>query len=312
MNRKIDMEWLQKYVAILMLLAILLPIASAAITYPTLNGYVTDNANIITPEYREKITSLADKINKETTVEIAVLTIDSLEGDSPENYAVQTFRQNGVGKKDNNNGLLILVAKNDRKYRFEVGYGLESTIPDAMKVPIGDKIITPNFRNEDYGKGIYESMLVIEGLATNNTEVLSKYGLINSNINSGSGGTGGGADSGIFVIMLFVVFGIIAVVFVLMMRNNTRNNTRNNRETYSPPSSVPYIPPTTYRPSPMRSSDSSRSTSSSSSSSNTRRSSSYSSYGGSSHSHSSSTGFGGGFGGFGGGRSGGGGFGGGW
>jgi uncharacterized protein len=297
MNRKIDMKWLQKYVTVLMLLVVLLPIASATITYPTLNGYVTDNANIITPEYREKITDLADKINKETTVEIAVLTIQSLEGDSPENYAVQTFRQNGVGKKDNNNGLLILVAKDERKYRFEIGYGLEGTIPDAMKVPIGDKIITPNFKNGDYGKGIYESMLAIEGLVTNNTEVLSKYGLIDSNLNSGSGG---GDGSGMFMIIVLVAIGIFGIIFIFVMRDSTRGKDS------SPSPSIP----TTYRPPPYtRSSGSSRSTSSSSSSSSTRRSSSYSSYGGSSHrSHSS----GGGFSGFGGGKSGGGGFGGGW
>lgn len=298
MNREINMEWLQKYIAILMLLAILLPVASA-ITYPTLNGYVTDNANIIDADYKQKITDLADKINKETTVEIAVLTIESLEGDSPENYALQTFRQNGVGKKDNNNGLLILVAKNDRKYKFEVGYGLEGTIPDAMKVPIGDKIITPNFRNGDYGKGIYESMIVIEGLATNNTEVLSKYGMIQKS--GGESGSGGGGGDAMFIIMAIVVIGIFGVIFIFTMINN-------NRGTYSSPS--PSLP-TTYSPPPYTrsSGSSSRSTSSSSSSSSTRRSSSY---GGSSHSHSPSHSFGGGFGGFGGGRSGGGGFGGGW
>ncbi len=292
-------KWLQKYITIMMLLVVLLPVASA-ITYPTLNGYVTDNANIITPEYREKITDLADKINKETTVEIAVLTIESLEGDSHENYALQTFRQNGVGKKDNNNGLLILVAKNERKYKFEVGYGLEGTIPDAMKVPIGDKIITPNFRNGDYGKGIYESMIVIEGLATNNTEVLSKYGMI-QNSGGEQGGDGGGGDA-IFVIIMIVIIGIFGVIFIFAMID---------RGCSSPSPSLP----TTYRPSPYTRSSgsgSSSSTSSGSSSSSTRRSSNSSSYGGSSHSHSSGHSFGGGFGGFGGGRSGGGGFGGGW
>ena len=296
-----DMKWLQKYIAILMLLVVLLPVASA-ITYPTLNGYVTDNANLIDADYKQKITDLADKINKETTVEIAVLTVQSLEEDSPENYAVQTFRQNGVGKKDNNNGLLILVAKNERKYRFEVGYGLEGTIPDAMKVPIGDKIITPNFKNGEYGKGIYESMLAIEGLVTNNTEVLSKYGLINSNPNTGSGGSSGEADSGgIFIIMLLIGIGIVAAIFIFAIRNS--------ESTYSPPS--PSLP-TTYKPPPYTRSTG-RSTSSSSSSSNRR--SSYNSYSSGSISHSHSSGshsFGGGFGGFGGGRSGGGGFGGGW
>jgi len=275
-------------VAILMLLAVLLPIAGA-ITYPQLTGYITDNANIIDSEYEQKITDLADKINKETTVEIAVLTIESLEGEDIDNYAVSTFRQNGVGKKDNNNGLLILVSKNDRKYRFEIGYGLEGTIPDAMKVPIGDKIITPNFKNGDYGKGIYESVVVIEGLVTNNTEVLSKYGIINSNPNSGSGGTDAG---GVLIIILFLTLGIMAVIFVLSVINS-RSGTGTTEST-------PSIP-TTYKPPPYtysgrRSSSGSGSSSSSSSSSNKRRSSG---------SSSSSSGFGGG-------RSGGGGFGGRW
>ena len=287
----INMKWSQKFITIMMLLVVLLPVVNA-INYPQLTGYVTDNANIINTDYKQKITDLADKINKETTVEIAVLTVQSLEGDSPDNYAVQTFRQNGVGKKDNNNGLLILVAKNERKYKFEVGYGLEGTIPDAMKVPIGDKIITPNFRNGDYGKGIYESMLVIEGLVTNNTEVLSKYGLVNSNPPSGT--SGGVEGNGIFIIM-FVVFGIIAVVFIFMIGFSMKDSSKKIN------SSQPSLP-TTYRPSPyLRSSGGS----------SNRRSSNYSS-GGISHSNSSTHSFGGGFGGFGGGRSGGGGFGGGW
>jgi len=167
---------IRKWIPILFIFLLFIQIAGA-INYPQLTEHVTDNAEIIDQEYEQKIIDLAERIEKESTVEIAVLTIESLEGDSPEDYAINTFRKSGVGKKDNNNGLLILVSKNDRKYRFEVGYGLEGTIPDAMKVPIGDKIITPNFKNGDYGKGIYESMLAIEGLVTNNTEVLSKYGL---------------------------------------------------------------------------------------------------------------------------------------
>lgn len=169
-------EILKRWVPILLILLLFIQIAGA-VDYPQLTEHLTDNANIIDNEYKQKIKDLADNIEKNTTVEIAVLTIESLDGDTPENYAINTFRKSGVGKKDKNNGLLILVAKNDRKYRFEVGYGLEGTIPDAMKVPIGDKIITPNFKNGDYGKGIYESMIAIDALVTNNTEVISKYGL---------------------------------------------------------------------------------------------------------------------------------------
>ena len=132
--------------------------------YPQLTGFVTDNANMIDPVYEAKITELAKQIEQKTTVEIAVVTVESLEGESRDIYAVKLFNQAGIGKKDKDNGLLILVAKQEREYRFEVGYGLEGIIDDSMKVNIGDMIILPNFKNGDYGKGIYDSMVAIEKL----------------------------------------------------------------------------------------------------------------------------------------------------
>ncbi|MDY6965696.1 MAG: TPM domain-containing protein [Halobacteriota archaeon] len=186
-----------KWTFLVILVLLLLPITSA-VDYPQLTGFVTDNANMISPEYEDKITGLAEKIERETTVEIAVVTIESLEGESREMYAVNLFEQAGIGKKDLNNGLLILVAKNEREYRFEVGYGLEGTITDSMKVNIGDRIIVPNFRNEDYGKGIYESMLVIEELLKGNEEVVSRYG-------STSGSSGWYAPDIIFIIVIVIL-----------------------------------------------------------------------------------------------------------
>lgn len=198
---------IKKWIPILFILLLFVQIAGA-VDYPQLTEHITDNANIIDNEYKQKINQLAEIIEKNTTVEIAVLTIESLEGDTPENYAINTFRKSGVGKKDKNNGLLILVAKNDRKYRFEVGYGLEGTIPDAMKVPIGDKIITPNFKNGDYGKGIYESMIVIDALITNNTEVISKYGLNQTE-----------TDIPVWLIILIIIIVIIIVIALLTVSN---------------------------------------------------------------------------------------------
>lgn len=193
---------------IIVSLILLLQVASA-VEYPHIEKYVNDYANIIDPEYKDKIQQLAESIDKNTTVEIAVVTIESLEGESPENYANTLFRQAGIGKKDKNNGLLILVAKNDRKYRFEVGYGLEGTITDSYKVPIGTKIIEPNFKQGQYGKGIYESMLVIEGLVTNNSEVVSKYLGSNSGSNSGSD-----IPDWLIVVIIFVIILIVIVVLI--------------------------------------------------------------------------------------------------
>ncbi len=168
---------MMKWALLLLIVFILFMPTASAVNYPQLKGFVTDSASIIDPVYEEKITQLAQKIEKETTVEIAVVTIESLEGESKEMYAVNLFKQAGIGKKDKDNGLLILVAKKEREYRFEVGYGLESTITDSMKVNIGDRIIVPNFRNGEYGKGIYESMVVIEGLVKGNEEIRSKYSM---------------------------------------------------------------------------------------------------------------------------------------
>lgn len=167
---------MKKCILILLILLFLSPAASA-VNYPQLRGFVTDNANMIDPAYANNIAQLAAKIEQETTVEIAVVTIESLEGESKEMYAVKLFEQAGIGKKDKDNGLLILVAKQEQEYRFEVGYGLEGTITDSMKVNIGDRIIVPNFKNGEYGKGIYESMLVIEELLKGNEEVISKYSM---------------------------------------------------------------------------------------------------------------------------------------
>ncbi len=203
-------EILKRWVPIFFILLLFIQITDAA-DYPQLTEHLTDNANIIDSEYKQKIIDLADSIEKNTTVEIAVLTIESLNGDTPEDYAINVFRKSGVGKKDKNNGLLILVSKNDRKYRFEVGYGLEGTIPDAMKVPIGDKIITPNFKNGDYGKGIYDSMLAVEALVTNNTEVISKYGLNETT-----------EDMPTWLIILIIIIVVIIVIGLLAVSDGWR------------------------------------------------------------------------------------------
>ena len=163
-------------ISILLILLCALP-AVAAVDYPQLTGFVTDEADMIDPVYETKITELAERIEEATTVEIAIVTVDSLEGESKEMYAVKLFEQAGIGKKDKDNGLLVLVAKQEQKYRFEVGYELEGVITDSMKVNIGDRIIVPHFRNGEYGKGIYEAMLVIEGLLEGDEEVISEYSM---------------------------------------------------------------------------------------------------------------------------------------
>ncbi|KCZ71671.1 beta-propeller domain-containing protein, methanol dehydrogenase [Candidatus Methanoperedens nitroreducens] len=203
---------MKKWISLVFLI-LLLPLASA-VSYPQLAGFVTDNANMIDPAYESKITQLAQKIEKETTVEIAVVTVESLEGESKEIYATGLFERAGIGKKDKDNGLLIFVAKQEREYRFEVGYGLEGIITDSMKVNIGDRIIVPNFKNDEYGKGIYEAMLVIEGLIGGNEEVISKYGTNQTDSSEVPG-------------WLFLpIFGFVVLIIILSTMSETRHRGR--------------------------------------------------------------------------------------
>ncbi len=146
-----------------------------AVDYPNLNDFVTDDANIISAEYEQQIEQLAKAIEQETTAEIAVVTVKSLEGLTKEQYALELFEREGIGKKDKDNGLLILVALEEREYRVEVGYGLEGVIPDASKVSLGTHILEPNFKEDNFGKGIYETMLAIQGSLQGDDSIISEY-----------------------------------------------------------------------------------------------------------------------------------------
>ncbi len=99
---------------------------------------------------RQKLTDFETK----TTHQIVILTINSLGNESIESYALNVFNENQLGQKENDNGILILFAKDDRKVRIEVGYGLEPVVTDAISSRIIRNIMIPNFKDEDYFEGL--------------------------------------------------------------------------------------------------------------------------------------------------------------
>ncbi|MCD6117944.1 YgcG family protein [bacterium] len=121
---------------------------------PYLTGRVTDNAQILSQETCRLLTeSLKDHENR-TGNQIAVLTVPSLNGENIEDYAVKVFDEWKLGQKGKDNGLLIIIAPNDRRMRIEVGYGLEGTLTDGTAGQIIHTIMTPKFRNGDYNGGV--------------------------------------------------------------------------------------------------------------------------------------------------------------
>jgi len=155
------------------LLILSAPDPACGIQYPEASGFVTDSANMIDPYYEQRIEALCENIEKDTGVEIAVVTVNSLEGITREQYAVELFERWGIGKKDKDNGLLILLSKEERVYRVEVGYGLEHVVKDAHKVYIGMRIMEPSFKEGEFGQGIYDAVVVIEGFINENPDVIS-------------------------------------------------------------------------------------------------------------------------------------------
>lgn len=188
-----------------LLLLLLLIIPAYAVDYPSPVGYVNDFADIIRPADEARLNDLITDIERNTTVEIAVVTITSLQGEDIDMYAVKLFEKWGIGKKGTDNGLLILVAKDDRKYRIETGYGLEGTINAATAGRLGRDILAANFKQEKYGEGLYEAVLEVKALVEKDPDVVAKYA-------SEGQESEGGLDSHLYTFLLFITSIAFAIV----------------------------------------------------------------------------------------------------
>src|SRR3989344_3822480 len=133
---------------------ILLAKTSLAAVYPAPTGYVNDFAGVISQEAENSLEERLSSFTASTSNEIAVVTLSSLEGETVEGAAVKLFEEWGIGDKDKDNGVLLLVAINDRQMRIEVGYGLEPVLTDSRAGNIRRDIITPAFKADDYEGGI--------------------------------------------------------------------------------------------------------------------------------------------------------------
>ena len=127
-------------------------------------GFVNDYAGIFTPDQKTQLENKLTQFEQQTTSEVSVVTIKSLQGDTIENFAVKLFQDWGIGKKDKDNGVLLLVAIEDREVKIEVGYGLEGDLTDAQSYWIIQNEIIPKFKNNDYPGGISDGVEKIMGI----------------------------------------------------------------------------------------------------------------------------------------------------
>jgi uncharacterized protein len=199
---------------VLTLLIILIPLMVSA-EMPSPRGFVTDAAGIIDQGTRERLEGLLSSFESQTGIEVAVVTVPSLDGRTIEDYSVDLFQKWGIGKKGKDNGALFIVAPEEKKMRIEVGYGLEGAINDALAGRILDEAVVPRFKEGNMSDGIAAGTVLIV------SEIVKKEGLT-FDVDSASKGladsarVAGAADEGgplatVFKIILLI---IAAIVFI--------------------------------------------------------------------------------------------------
>src|SRR5215470_5654965 len=129
-------------------------LAVCAANFPVLTGRVVDEANILSAETRNAIASKLAELETKSGIQLVVATVASLQGQEIEPYANELFRTWKLGEKAKNNGVLVLVAPNQRRVRIEVGYGLEGTLTDALSKVIITNAIAPRFKAGDFNGGV--------------------------------------------------------------------------------------------------------------------------------------------------------------
>lgn len=175
-------------------------------------GYVNDFANILDSATVSWLDAYISRIEADTTAEIAVVTVDNLQGWEIEDYAIRLFSQWGIGKRDKDNGVLLLASKEDRVLRIEVGYGLEGAITDLEAGNIIESIIVPWFRQDDYSQGIYNGVLAI------GEKIYAEHGIVPEELPQGSvapaASQAGGGIPYFYILCLPLFFFLIIIIFL--------------------------------------------------------------------------------------------------
>lgn len=136
---------------------------------PQPSGWVNDFANVITQDYHQKLSALIQELEEKTSSEIAVVTIESIAPYNEEDYARLLFDNWKPGKKVKDNGVLVLVAIRERRWRIEAGYGVEGILPDGLCGEIGRNYMVPYLKQGRYAEGLYYGVLEISRIIAENS-----------------------------------------------------------------------------------------------------------------------------------------------
>jgi uncharacterized protein len=202
------------------LLALLLLVPALALDFPALTGRVVDDAGILDAGTRAALTQKLDEFEAKTSDQLVVVTLKSLQGTSVEDFGVQLGRHWQIGQKGKNNGVLLIVAPNERKVRIEVGYGLEGALTDAVSRLIIENAITPRFRAGDFPGGITRGVDDIISVLTGDAAEWQQRAAKRPE-------PAAGWDSLLIMVLVVVIFGFVFLTLVgAIPRNRSGSRSR--------------------------------------------------------------------------------------
>lgn len=138
-----------------------------AANLPMPSHYVEDYANVINAAQESSLNGILQELEQKTGAQYIILTVETTGGMSIEQFSIELAEKWKLGQKGKDNGMLFVLAKNDRKWRFEAGYGLEGFITDQYCGRVGREVLVPYLKQGNYSEGIYQANLrVVQNIAT--------------------------------------------------------------------------------------------------------------------------------------------------
>ena len=133
----------------------------ARVDLPTPRHYVEDHANVINNSDEHSLNGILQELEQKTGAQYIILTVQTTGGLPIEQFSIELAEKWKLGQKNKDNGMLFVLAKGDRKWRFEVGYGLEGFVTDLYCSRVGRNVLVPYLKKGDFSRGIYEANLQI-------------------------------------------------------------------------------------------------------------------------------------------------------
>jgi len=198
---------MKRYILLLILVVIFLTQPFYASDIPKPTSWVNDFAGVVSREYYDKIAKLVEELEQKTSAEIIVVSVNSIAPYDEKSYARIVFDSWKPGKKGKDNGVLILLAVKERRWRIETGYGVEGILPDGLCGQLGRSYMVPYFKNGEYGKGLYYGVAAVSSIIAKDAN-LTLGSLDGLNIESVSASSNKSDGAGINIAMFLFVLAL--------------------------------------------------------------------------------------------------------